>query len=407
MKSSLYKLFVTSISFFFICRLLRFVCYSRFFFVRYSRLVLVRYIRLRMSEELCSINLIDSSKLVSIRNDRGLISMSLQCQALGPWQSCVKQNNRRCCVDIFIIKFRIWYVDNFETKTRRVKLLCIITSNSFSMSKKQFECFQTLYRFNYEFHKFIIFKRVTETLKWFLQHSNFVVLRFSLNEAIFWIIVNSGCDKTVFAFFVIDELHIESSTSSFKQIVTCYFFFKNDNKTQTFAVFAFCNILHQLIFSDNRLITSIVKEYRAKKDKFFDDVNALWNIFINVVFFFICSRIVCVLNALNKCFIASKNQLIKKVVDAFNDLAKSTKTKSHAKLKLFIINWPLVSIEKIFTKISRIRLKTENKLKTIEKNIEKIIRVRIREIVDMKFFFAELQNKLKTHFTKNVDRTFL
>ena len=82
MRSFLYNLFAISISFLFICRLLRLVCYSRLFLVRYSRLVPVCYSRLKMSK---GIDLIDSSKLISIRNDRGLIPMSLQCQASRPW----------------------------------------------------------------------------------------------------------------------------------------------------------------------------------------------------------------------------------------------------------------------------------------------------------------------------------
>lgn len=272
------------------------------------------------------------------------------------------------------------------------------------MSKEQLECFQGLYRSNYESHKLVIPKRVKGTLEWFMQHPNYLEWRTSPDDAALWITADPGCGKTVLASSVIDEIRTELSSST---SITCYFFFKDDNETQASAAFALCSILHQLVSSDNRLITAVMKEYRAKKTKFFDDVNALWKVFIDAISISTCPYIVCVLDALDESSIGSRDQLIERIVDAFTDYPESMELKSNAKLKLLMTSRPLASIEKSFTKISKIRLKAENESEAVEEDIERVIRARINDIASVKNFSAELQNKLLTHLMGNADRTFL
>lgn len=275
------------------------------------------------------------------------------------------------------------------------------------MSKEQLECFQGLYRSNYESHKSVIPKRVKGTLEWFLQHPNYIEWRTSLGDAALWITADPGCGKTVLASSVINEIDIQLLSSASKQALTCYFFFKDDNETQSSAAFALCSILHQLVSSDNRLIMVVMKEYRAKKDKLFDDVNALWKVFVDAVVFSTCPQIICVLDALDECSIVSRNLLIRRIVDTVSDYAEPKEPKSQTKLKLLMTSRPLASIEKSFTKISRIRLKAENESEAVEKDIERVIRARIKDIAGIKNFSAELQDQLQTYLMGNADRTFL
>lgn len=292
-------------------------------------------------------------------------------------------------------------------KASRAKLPDIAKPEPFSMSKEELECYQALYRSNYESHKSVIPKRVPGTLEWFLQHSNYVGWRNSPGDAALWITADPGCGKTVLASSVINELHIEPSSDASEQALTCYFFFKDDNETQASADFALCSILHQLVSSDNRLITAVMKEYRAKEDKLFSDVDALWNVFINTISLSTLPSIICVLDALDECSIGTRDQLIRKIVEVFSDYAKLTGPKSHAKLKLLTTSRPLASIEKAFTKISKIRLKAENESEAVEEDIGRVIHARINDLAGSKNFSAELQNKLQTHLTGNADRTFL
>lgn len=275
------------------------------------------------------------------------------------------------------------------------------------MSKEQLECFQALYKSNYESHRLLIPKRVTGTLEWFLQHPDYVVWRDSPGEAAIWITADPGCGKTVLASSVLDELYVRPSSGASEQALTCYFFFKDDNETQASAAFALCSVLHQLVSSDNRLITAVMKEYRAKKDKFLSDSDALWKVFLDAVSLSTCQHIICVLDALDECSIGSREHLIRRVVDAFGDQADSMKLKSHAKLKLLMTSRPLASIEKSFLSISTIRLKAENETEAVEKDIERVIRARVDEIAASKYFSPEVRNEVQMCLTGNADRTFL
>lgn len=275
------------------------------------------------------------------------------------------------------------------------------------MSNKQLECFQALYKSNYESHRLLIPKRVNGTLEWFLQHPDYIEWRDSPGDAAIWITADPGCGKTVLVSSVIDEFHARPSSSASEQTLTCYFFFKDDNETQASAAFALCSVLHQLVSSDYRLITAVMKEYNAKKDKFLNDFNALWKVFIDMVSISTCQRIVCVLDALDECSTRSRDHLIKRVVDAFNDYAEPMEPKSHARLKLLMTSRPLASIEKSFSTISQIRLKAENETGAVEKDTERVIRARIDEIAGSKGFSQQFQQELQVYLSGNADRTFL
>lgn len=275
------------------------------------------------------------------------------------------------------------------------------------MSKEQLELFQLLYQSNYESHKSIIPKRVPGTLEWFFHHSDYIKWRDSPGDAAIWITADPGCGKTVLASSVIDELCARSTPGDSDQDLIWYFFFKDDNETQASASLALCSVLHQVVSSDNRLITPMMKEFRAKKDKFLSDPYALWKVFIDTISDSTYQHVICVLDALDECSVKSRDIMIGRIVDAFNDHAESDRPKSRAKLKLLMTSRPLASIEKSFSRISRIRLKAENETKAVERDIGRVISARLDEIAGNKYFTLEVRNELQKTLTGNADRTFL
>lgn len=277
----------------------------------------------------------------------------------------------------------------------------------FEMSSEQIDCFQALYRSNYEAHKKLVPERVVGTLNWFFQPQKYLNWQKSPGVSALWVSANAGCGKSVLASSVVDELCSNEIHKTSHAPIVCYFFFKEDDETRASAEYGMSSILHQIIDAKNELITAVMPAYRAKKDQFVKDFDALWKIFCNTISLEACPPIFCILDGLDECSAASREAMVRAIVDAVGGNENFPLHLSSQKIQFLMTSRPLPSIERSFSRLPTIRLKAENEVRAIEQDINHVISKKVNEIADSKHLSAEFCQEIKETLRTNADRTFL
>lgn len=184
----------------------------------------------------------------------------------------------------------------------------------------------------------------------------------------------------------------------------CFFFFKDDSEEQKTAVLALCALLHQLLRTNNSLISHALEEFRSKGKRFTEDFHSLWKIFTGAVAD--SGNVICVIDALDECEQSTRSILINSLVKFYSDLGNS-KGASTGHLKIIITSRPYQSIEDSFHDLPRIRLRGEDETSSVNADVKLVITERVRKLGVKRNLPNRVQMKLLSSLVEGADRTFL
>lgn len=208
------------------------------------------------------------------------------------------------------------------------------------MTREQLECFQSLYRFDYQSHR--LYEAMSDS---FFQDQDYSMWYDSLYDSVLRVYADPGPNRTSLASSIVEDLSYKFSRRYSEDNLVCYFFFKDDNETQASAACALCSILHQLISQENKLITAVMSEYCSKGDEFLNDPYSLWSVLFNAVSISAHRRIVLVLDGLDECSAETRAPMLRSIKDNWVRNKEVTKRPtSGATLKLLVTSPRLHSV---------------------------------------------------------------
>jgi len=220
---------------------------------------------------------------------------------------------------------------------------------------------------------------------------------------IMWITADPGCEKSVLASFLIDELSSPESQATLPSTV-CYFFFEGDSMDPKGAKFALCALLHQLFTAKSSLISHAMSEFRNRAEKFTEELGTLWNILTTAAASKTSGNVICIIDGLDKCEELTRVQLIQSLATFYSNTGKQSATESF--LKFVITSRPYHSIEDGFLDIP-IRLRMEVETDLISRDIEMVVKAKV-EMIGMKRHLSDLtQAALVEQLVSNANRSFL
>jgi hypothetical protein len=270
------------------------------------------------------------------------------------------------------------------------------------LTDDQEQCLHCLYTSDYESHKRRNPLRVEGTLEWFQEHGNYQHWLEEPKSSLLWVSADPGCGKSVLASYLVDKLR--SKSQSELPATVCHFFFKDDNEKQNSATFALCALLHQLFTANYSLIKHAMTQFKNKGQKFAEEFQALWSIFMSAAADPECGNVICIVDGLDECEKLTQDQLIKSLVGFYSGLERQD---TSVFLKFIVTSRPYTSIEKQFREPVMIRLKAEDKTNEINDDISLVIRTRVGEIASQKNLSPVVQANLEKRLIENAGRTFL
>lgn len=187
--------------------------------------------------------------------------------------------------------------------------------------------------------------RLKGTCQWFLQHKHFQKWRERNSSSLLWVSADPGCGKSVLSKSLAND-----DLKATEARVTCYFFFKDDNKEQKSVTSALSALLHQLFSQKQVLIHHAMLDYTAEGNRLPQSFHKLWNILIKATTDLKAGEVVCILDALDECEESGRYEIIN-ALNAFYKKATSSK-ENLSKLKFLITSRPYLDIERRFTKLT-------------------------------------------------------
>ena len=271
------------------------------------------------------------------------------------------------------------------------------------LSAEEFECLRCLYTSDYRAHRGRIPDPIPGTCEWLLRRPEYQRWSQMQTSDIMWITADPGCEKSVLASFLIDELSSPESQATLPSTV-CYFFFEDDSMDPKGAKLALCALLHQLFIAEPSLVSHAMSEFRNKAGKFTEELGTLWNILTTAAASKNSGNVICIIDGLDKCEELTRVQLIQSLATFYSNTGKQSATGSF--LKFFITSRPYLSIEYGFLDIP-IRLRVEVETDLIDRDIEMVVKAKV-EIIGMKRHLSGLtQAALVEQLVSNADRSFL
>ena len=271
------------------------------------------------------------------------------------------------------------------------------------LSAEEFECLRCLYTSDYQAHRGRIPDRIPGTCEWLLRRPQYQRWSQMQTSDIMWITADPGCEKSVLASFLIDELSSPESQATLPSTV-CYFFFEDHSMDPKGAKFALCALLHQLFTAKSSLISHAMSEFRGRAEKFTEELGTLWNILTTAAASKTSGNVICIIDGLDKCEELTRVQLIQSLVTFYSNTGKQSATESF--LKFVITSRPYRSIEDGFLDIP-IRLRMEVETDLISRDIEMVVKAKV-EMIGMKRHLSDLtQATLMEQLVSNASRSFL
>ena len=233
---------------------------------------------------------------------------------------------------------------------------------------------------NYESDKNVNPNRIEGTCEWFLSHTNFLAWRESQASRVMWLSADPGCGKSVLAKYLVDRKG-EVLTVRNETPILCYFFFRSGDSQRDNGSKALSAILHQLFLQRPLLYEYARYDFVHKSERFLDDFDALWNIFLKALRDPSNDEIVCVLDALDECQEISRKSLMTRLTKLYTIGDSRDK---HQLIKFLITSRPTFHVVrdfKILTEnLSEVRLRGEDESDQISREIDLVIRQRVKEL---------------------------
>lgn len=201
--------------------------------------------------------------------------------------------------------------------------------------------------------------QVQGTCEWFFSNHEFCNWRDASESDLFWISAGPGCGKSVLSRALVDDGHLQSSSSTISfsdstkvenhTTTTCYFFFKDDDSRRNNLASALCAILHQLFTNAATavLISHAVEAHRVKGQGMVNDCDGLWNILVQCANEWSGGAIICLLDALDECQNVDRKLLLA-LLKKYH-----SRDRRAGKLKFFITCRPYDDIEQSFGILAR------------------------------------------------------
>ncbi|KAK5100861.1 hypothetical protein LTR70_001102 [Exophiala xenobiotica] len=251
---------------------------------------------------------------------------------------------------------------------------------SASERHKRTECLQTFKTSTYESYKNAPNpKPEPGTCQWILQHPKFRNWDGSDHKTILWLSADPGCRKSVFSRYYVDMLQAAGDAT------VCYFFFK-DNAEQNDLNIAVCAILHQLFSDQPQLISVAIPSWERNKTLIQRETGTLWRT-LQGAMLASQKKIICVLDALDECSGADRDQLIEMLFDLTTTYSRASTDCNLQHLKL--------------------RLPGEHDNKEINREINMVIERQVNALAKQYKLSEDNQYALQSHLIHMEHRTYL
>ena len=271
--------------------------------------------------------------------------------------------------------------------------------------KEETICLQTFVTSNYREDKDRNTQRVPGSCMWFLKHEAFSRWSQDPTASLLWVSADPGCGKSVLSKALVDEDLLNSNDP---MTTICYFFFKDDDSSRQNGANALCALLHQLFVQKPWLLKYAMVDFQHYGQNLTSQFSTLWDILETSARDPEAGKIVCVLDALDECCTASREELIQHMGRFY-----SSQHKSLTKLKLLTTSRPYHNIERAFhreiTDMTSISLRGEDESETISREIDLVIDDRVPRLCDARNPPLELdvQKGLISCLKKFEHRTYL
>ena len=217
--------------------------------------------------------------------------------------------------------------------------------------------------------------------------------------------------------FLVDELKSIESQKGLPGNV-CYFFFKDDNKVQSSALFALRALLHQALTARSSLPSAVRNTYINRGGTMLNQFPCLWELFKSTATDKGGRNTICILDGLDECEDTSRRELITAMVDYFG----KGKTESEPYLKVIMTSRPDNFIKISFSKLPTIRVRgnVESELELsredvgfeieaedTEHDVKLVVEHSLKEFVDLHLITHHVKQLLQTKLVATADHTFL
>lgn len=201
--------------------------------------------------------------------------------------------------------------------------------------------------------------QVKGTCEWLFNDREFCSWRDTSECDLFWIYAGPGCGKSVLSRALVDDGHLQSSSSTISlsnaarvesyAATTCYFFFKDDDVRRNDLRSALCAILHQLFTNGatRALISHAVSEYSDKGSNMMRESHILWGILTRCADEWSGGTIICLLDALDECQSDDRKSLLAFLKRYYSEERQAVK------LKFIITSRPYDDIWQSFQTLAR------------------------------------------------------
>ena len=244
--------------------------------------------------------------------------------------------------------------------------------------------------------------RVEGTCNWFTRHPLYTGWLHDNKPNLLWLSADPGCGKSVLAKYLIDEALVASDR------LVCYFFFKEDFIDQRSSAKAGCAFLRQLFIADPELLQpDILDKFAADGSRLIESFRDLWTMFVEISQHSRFNKIICVLDALDECQNADRQELVDSICDVFSPGAGNTRisilatSRPYSYIKDAMFEWQ--------RKFPIIHLSGDNDSERdlISEEVKIVINHRIDDFITVRGLSHEDKDFLINQFMAHSERTYL
>ena len=254
--------------------------------------------------------------------------------------------------------------------------------------------------------------RTPGTLDWFLKHPSFLSWRISQFSSMLWLTADPGCGKSILSKCLIDRRAELLSIGSSPPLV-CYFFFRADDEELSNAAVAVRALLHQVMVQKPHLYRYVAQDFDEKGDRFLDDFDNLWHIFMAAISDNDATEIVCVIDALDECREVGghRKKLIRGLVELQQLLTKQNADDTGPRRKIFVTSRPYLELERDFRELisamPSIRFQGEQQVLGIQEDINIYLADKAEELVHKLDLDPRASDSLLKTLSAVPNRTYL